>query len=157
METSILELQKMMLVENRHSEFAEISRHDVVCRFTVLSESEGMGTLEVAYRLWIISRYALSKSKSTVYACLPFPSLRGNVKELPKIDKMIERDKKEGDFGGRGGIHKKTNRILPPFSFILGVSYSGILHTLFCIFFSTFSICYASSTSSACCILSPGL
>ena len=65
-----------------------------------------MGTLEVAYRLWIISRCALSKSESTVNVCLPFPSLRRNVKELSKkINIMTERDKKEGDFGGRGGIH----------------------------------------------------
>jgi hypothetical protein len=44
---------------------------------------------------------------------------------------MIERDKKEGDFGGRGGIHKKTNRLLSPFSFILGILYSGVLNTHF--------------------------
>ena len=50
-----------------------------------LSESEGMDTLEVAYSLWIISRCSLSKSESTANACLPFPSLRGNVKELPEI------------------------------------------------------------------------
>jgi hypothetical protein len=43
-----------------------------------------MGTLEVAYRLWIISTCALSKIESTVNACLPFPSLSRNVKELPK-------------------------------------------------------------------------
>jgi hypothetical protein len=33
METSILELQKLLLVEGPHSEFAEISRHDAVWRF----------------------------------------------------------------------------------------------------------------------------
>lgn len=118
-----------------------------------------MGTLEVAYLLWIFSRCSLSKSESTANVRIPFPSLRRNVKELPKkTDKMIERDKKEGAIGGRGGeFIKKTNRILPPFSFISGVSYSGVLNTLFFlhIFFPPFSICYASSTSSACCILSP--
>ena len=35
METSILTLQKMLFVEGPHSEFAEISRHDVVWRFSL--------------------------------------------------------------------------------------------------------------------------
>jgi len=34
METSILELQKLLLVEGLHSEFAEISRYDAFWRFS---------------------------------------------------------------------------------------------------------------------------
>ena len=56
---------------------------------------------------------------------------------------MTQRDKIEGDFGGRGRIHKKkTNRILSAFSFILGVSYSGVLNTHF--FSHIFSLRFSS-------------
>lgn len=43
-----------------------------------------MGSLEVAYHLWIILRCSVSKSESTANACLPFPSLRINVTEFKK-------------------------------------------------------------------------
>jgi hypothetical protein len=93
----------LLSVEALHSGFAEISRFNEVWRFSFGVRRHGFlgsGISSLDY-LEIV----LNKGTSTANACLRFPSLRRNVKELPKIDEMIEKDKEEQEFGGRGGIH----------------------------------------------------